>query len=153
MPWYTDLKVVFDAFEGREHDFDWLLTDLDCNWFPPELRGDQDAWFFSGSELSNLVHQQDPPVQFIWAVLTGFERGALPDPGSLKLIPRADGNPDLWRGTPRIQHAGALVELVCWDSGATFLLTADAELTMRFRAAFPEAVDLATFNARREDAG
>ena len=152
MPWYTDLQAVFDVFAGREREFDWLVTDLDCNRLPAELQGDRDAWWLRGEALSDLVRRQDPPVQFIWAVLTGFRRGARIDPLRLQVYPYANGNPGFWHGNPSIQHPGALVELACWDSGSTILISSDADLTRRFRAGFPEAVDLAEFNRRRHDA-
>ncbi|MCU0865558.1 MAG: hypothetical protein MUC36_17370 [Planctomycetes bacterium] len=141
MPWYTDLKTVFEVFGGRELEYDWLLTELECNFLPPELQ-DGGAWFFSGSDLSDLVRRQDPPIQFIWAVLTGFDRGTSVDLAHLDMVPGADGNPDFWRGAPRIQYPNARVELVCFDSSLTLLITEDADLTSRFRAGFPEAVDL-----------
>lgn len=153
MPWYTDLQVVFQALGGREREFDWLVTELDCNRIPPELQGDQESRFFDGTQLSDLVHRQAPPVQFIWAVLTGFDRGTSIDITNLKVVPRADGNPVLWEGEPRIQYPGARVELVCWDSGSTLLITSDTNLTERFRGGFPGAVDLAEFNKKRNDAG
>lgn len=147
MPWYTDLKTVFEVFGGREREYDWLLTELECNFLPRELQ-DGSAWFFSGSDLSDLVRRQDPPIQFIWAVLTGFDRGTSVDLAHLDIVPDADGNPDFWRGAPGIQYPNARVELVCFDSSLTLLITEDADLTSRFRAGFPEAVDLESFNRR-----
>ena len=151
MPWYTDLNTVFEVLGEREREFDWLITEIECNRYPPELQH-ADAWFFSGAELNHLVRRQDPPVQLIWAVLTGFDRGRSIDLAHLDMVPGADGNPDFWRGAPRIQYPGASVELVCFDSSLTLLITGDADLTSRFRAGFPEAVDLESFNRRRDDA-
>jgi len=144
MPWYTDLRAVFGVLGGREREFDWLVTDLECVPFPPELSPEKEAQLFSGEALSDLVRGQSVPTQLIWAVLTGFERGTSPDLSNLCLLPGADGNSDLWPGEPRIQYPRAVVELVCWDSSATMLITSDSDLTARFRAGFPEAVDLAT---------
>lgn len=149
MPWYTDLQVIFDVLGGGERDFDWLVTDLKCNRLPPELRPQSDAWFFRGDALSDLVRHEADPVQFEWAVLTGFHRGTVIDVEHLRVVPYADGNPDFWRGQPRIQHPDACVEIVCWDSSAVLLITTQSELTARFRAGFPEAVDLAAFNSRQ----
>jgi hypothetical protein len=73
MPWYTDLKTVFEVLGGRECEFDWLITELECNCLPPELQ-DGDAWLFAGDVLSDLVRRQDPPLQFLRGVLTGFDR-------------------------------------------------------------------------------
>lgn len=54
----------------------------------------------------------------------------------------AERNFALWEPDVKIQHPLAEVEIVCHDSSATLLLTRNDELTLRFRAFFPEAVDL-----------
>ena len=35
MPFHTDMQRVLRAFGGREREFDWLVTDLECNRLPP----------------------------------------------------------------------------------------------------------------------
>jgi hypothetical protein len=59
---HTDLRLVFQAFGGREREFNWLLTDFELNHYPPEiipvLDRDEGARWFRGSELSDLVHSQ-----------------------------------------------------------------------------------------------
>ena len=64
----------------------------------------------------------------------------------LEFEPYADGNSALWQPGVAIQHPLAIVELVCWDSTATLLLSQDDDLTQRFRRHFPEAIDLDLYN-------
>jgi hypothetical protein len=149
MPFYTDLQSVFGAFGGREKDFDWLVTDLDCDSFPLELQPIGSNWVLSGRTLSDVVMRQAPPIQFNWGVLSGFRGGAKVDLAHLQVQPYADGNPTFWGDRPLIQYPGAAVEIVCWDSHATLLLTTEADLTRRFRAYFPEARDLQERNQAR----
>jgi hypothetical protein len=148
---HTDLRLVFQAFGGREREFNWLLTDFELNHYPPEitpeLDRDERARWFQGSELSDLVHSHD--IQFIWGVVSGFRPNVEIDPSALTVYPFADGNSSLWvRGT-KIQHPLAEVEIVCWDSAATLLLSRDDDLTRRFRGFFPEAVDMDDYNSIR----
>lgn len=58
----------------------------------------------------------------------------MPDPAAW-----ADGNDAVWRADAEPQHPRAVVEIVCWDSSATLLLSRDDDLTRRFHAYFPEA--------------
>ena len=37
MPYHTDLRRVFAALDGRQREFNWLLTDLELNSYPPGL--------------------------------------------------------------------------------------------------------------------
>jgi hypothetical protein len=149
MPFHTDLRRVFEAFDGREREFNWLLTDVELNVYPLGLEYIADpetARWRSGAELSDIVKAHE--IQFIWGVLSGFRPGVTITPAALDVYPFADGNRSLWTPNPRIQHPLADVEIVCWDSGATLLLSRDDDLTRRFRSFFREAVDLDEYNLR-----
>jgi len=151
MKWHTDLRLVFEALGGRQQEFNWLLTDWELNEYPPAFRpvpehrgSDADARWYTGVELTHIVNADH--VQFVWGVLSGFRQGISIDPAALEVYPFADGNKCLWMPGVSIQHPLADVEIVCWDAGATMLLTRDDELTRRFRQFFPEAVDLDEYN-------
>ena len=148
---HTDLRLVFEAFGGRERDFNWLLTDVELNQYPPGISPDigrESAQWLGGPELREIVNTYD--VQFIWGVLSGFGPRVVIDPAALEVYPFADGNKSLWVRGARIQHPLADVEIVCWDSSATLLLSRDDDVTRRFRTFFPEAVDLDEYNERNE---
>lgn len=146
MDFYTDLQLVFQALGGRQREFNWLITDLECNTFPPGLYWDRRPLWFSGQELTALVHSYK--VQFIWGVLSGFPPHITVDRQHLVVEPYADGNRELWIAGTTIQHPQATIEVICWDSRATLLLCDNDDLTQRFRAFFPEAVDLDQYNRR-----
>jgi hypothetical protein len=145
----TDLRLVFEAFGGRQREFNWLLTDLELNCYPPGLTDrpvvrSSDTRWLSGTELTEIVKEYE--IQFIWGALSGFRLGVATDVATLGTYPYADGNRALWEPNVSIQHPLAEVEIVCWDSTATLLLSHDDDLTYRFRRFFPEAVDLNEHN-------
>lgn len=149
MPYHTDLRCVFAAFDGRQREFDWLLSDLELSVYPPGLPdapGEGARWL-DGETLSKIVERHD--VQFIWGVLSGFRPGIGLEVARRLPLPFADCNKALWQPGVSIQHPLADVEIVCWDSCATLLLSRDDDLTERFRLYFPEAVDLDEYNSRR----
>lgn len=145
---FTDLRVVFDALGGRQREFNWLLTDL---VHYPEVFVDHHnnaraAFWLSGEELTAIVEATDS--LFWWGVLSGFRPGVEIDLAHLEVYPIADMNQALWLPEVGIQHPKAEVEIVCWDSAYTMLLSHDDDLTHRFRAYFPEAVDFNEYNRR-----
>jgi hypothetical protein len=151
MAYYTDLRLVFEAFGGREREFNWLLTDFELNPYPPGITPaltPRPARWLRGPQLSDIVSAYD--VQFVWAVLSGFQPDVPINPASLEVYPFADGNRSLWAPGTRIQHPLADVEIVCFDSEATLLLSRDDDLTHRFRTFFPESVDLDEHNEGSE---
>ena len=148
---HTDLRLVFEAFGGREGEFNWLLTDFELHpSYPPGIAPDigrGSARWLGGPELREIVNTYD--VQFIWGVLSGFRPHVVIDPAALEVYPFADGNESLWVRGAGIQHPLADVEIVCWDASATLLLSRDDDVTRRFRTFFPEAVDLDEYNDRK----
>ena len=152
MKYYTDLRLVFQAIDNRQRNYNWLLTDLDCSSIGDD-RGDvatlndQRPLWLTGEALTHLVGRIE--MQFNWAVLSGFAPSVSLDLGKLEIEPFADGNPCFWVPRPRIQHPLAEVEIVCWDSSLTMLLTRDREMSDSFRNFFPEAVDLSKYNLAR----
>jgi len=143
MKYHTDLAVVFEALGGRQKEYNWLITDLECNHYPPEFPPGEPKWL-TGEELTDLVTRHD--IQFVWAVLSGFRPGVLLDLDHLAKYPYADGNPGFWEKAVQIQHPLATVEIVCWDATSTLLLSKDEDLTARFCHFFPDAEDLEAHN-------
>lgn len=142
---YTNFSWVFRALGERQREFNWLLTDLECIGFPPdlsydEIRSKNNKLWFSGDRLTEIVDTNS--IQFIWGVLSGFRPDVKIDLEHLSIYPVAEGNSKLWQPNVKIQHPLAEVEIICWDSAATILLSQDKDLTARFRNYFPDAVDL-----------
>jgi hypothetical protein len=144
MKYFTDLRLVFEAINQRQLEFNWLISDL--QYLGPDDADNilNDPHWICGAELTRIVETHD--LQFIWAVLSGFDPSVQIDLTKLQTSPFADGNAELWSEMPQIQHPLAEVEIVCWDSTSTLLLCKDDTLTQSFRRFFPEAVDLNTYN-------
>lgn len=148
MLFHTDLALVFRALQGRQKEFNWLLTNVECNLYTPELPFDPEdkpRWF-TGEELTALVEKHR--IQFIWAVLSGFRPEIAIDIKNLEVEPCAEGHPTLWSEHPTVQHPKATVEIVCCDSSYTILLSKDDDLSQRFRSFFSDAKDLDAENFR-----
>ena len=151
MAYFTDLRLVFRAIGDRQREFNWLVTDLECNWLEVRdgraepLSGSGPYWL-TGRELSRIIAEYE--MQFIWAALSGFPPGVEVDLDRLSVVPYADGNRGFWVHRPRIQHPLAEIEIVCWDSTSTLLLCRDRIIGKSFRRYFPEAVDLTKSNNR-----
>ncbi len=161
---YTYLDRVFEALQGKQRAYNWLITDSHIlahsdgleslntrqsfvkpngEWVPLPCQPWQ---FLSGDELTELVEQDH--AQWIWAVLSGFEKD-VPLEEILKYsLPYADGYGGFWKNPPSIQHPSATVEIVPWDSGLVLLLSREKELIDCFRAALPASEDLAEYNEK-----
>lgn len=128
-PFFTYIDDVFDSFNGKQNDYNWLLTDFELNDYPKEFIGNDIIWL-SGEKLTSIL--KESKIQFIWAVLSGFKKDITINPKNLSITPIVKDNYDLWKKPPHIQHPDADVEIICFDSSATILLSKDLELSRRF---------------------
>jgi len=143
MPYYTYLNKIFDALQERQNDYNWLITNIDLNHYPDMILKEEKVWI-SGEELTRIVYTHD--IQFIWSVLSGFEKEVIVDINNLEIEPFADGNKNFWIEKPQIQHPLAKVEMVCWDSSLFLLLSKDDIISERFKRSFSTADNLVEYN-------
>lgn len=161
--YYTYLKSVFDSIENKQFDYNWLITDTEIiahsdkldslntsvHWQyengAPITFPAPDYCFLSGEELTKIITDDDS--QWIFGVLSGFEK-SIPLEEILKHpLPKANGYGGFWKNPLSLQHPLASVELVPWDSSCALLLSRNKELVDRFRRAFPNSRDLYEYNS------
>lgn len=142
MPFFTDMRVVFEALRGRQTDYNWLITDLEH--YSDAL--DKGTVWIDGGELTKIIYGNQ--IQWVWGVFSGFRKDIEINPAKLRVEPYADGNPNFWIAEPAIQHPLAEIEIVCWDSSLTLFLSKNEELSKYFREYFKESTDLKIFNKK-----
>ena len=170
MPYYTNMKIVFEALKDKQKELNWLITDTEIS--TAGIRGPADGTmssntiriynskeilidflnkksvWISGEALTELIFESQ--MQFIWGVFSGFPKNISIDVNKLEVEPYADGNRGFWVPNPRIQHPLAAVEIVCFDSTLILLLTKDEDLGLSFKKYFTDAIDLSEYNQRTE---
>jgi hypothetical protein len=133
---YTDMTQVMCWLGDVCSEYDWLITDIDGGWV-----GIEDPCLITGEELKLKLAESD--WQFIWAVFSALPKGANP---KVTHEPYADGNANLWKGTPTPQLKEALFEIVCWDSSATLFIGLPQPLGKRLVEAVPDIKNLNEMN-------
>ncbi|MEC2499519.1 hypothetical protein P9W89_11910 [Bacillus cereus] len=137
---HTVLASVFDSFQGRGKEFNWLITDMEIVAHQEEKlirdypKMSYPIVWIAGEDLSNLVKKYNP--QFIWGVLSAFDKSINIDIHNLLVEPYANGNEELWVPSPNIQHPQATLEIVCWDSYVTLFLSKDEDIDDKFQDYF-----------------
>lgn len=136
VPFYTDMRVVFEAAGLRASAFDWYLSDVETNYRGNDFSND-DRWI-SGIELEYFLYAHT--VQFIWAVFSAFPIGYRRE---VTEAPYVDNNPLYWQGVEvSPQLSDSLFEIVCWDSSATILIGLPDDAEKRFTHVYPETRSL-----------
>ena len=144
--YYTHLREILQAIEPAQNNCNWLITNCEC--YPRDLKTAEllscEYCFLNGPALTALVEHED--FQWVWAVLSAFEKSLTLDKILAYPLPYADGNPEFWKNPLTIQHPLAQIEIVAFDSSLTLFLSNDSNLTNRFRIAFPDSEDLQQYN-------
>lgn len=145
---YTHLKKVFDAVGNQQKEYNWLLSGCECcpsNDSVKKMLRQEYCWL-SGEELTAIVEEED--FQWIWGVLSGFEKD-IPLSEVLKYpVPWPDEYEEYWKNPLSIQHPLACFEIVPWDSSLVLILSRRKDLIDSFREAFPSSEDLYEYNER-----
>uniref|UniRef100_UPI0026E2988B hypothetical protein n=1 Tax=Enterocloster clostridioformis TaxID=1531 RepID=UPI0026E2988B len=144
--WYTQMGKVFDAIDNKQKEYNWLITDIDGG--APEkiweyCNDGEDFCWLTGEQLSEIVREQD--VQWVWAVLSGFDKNISLSEILAHPHPYADGYRGFWENPLSIQHPLASVEIVAWDSSLTLCFSRNEELVRDFLNFFPLSEDLAIY--------
>ena len=132
--WHTNLWDVFHAMDGVLLTHNWLITDWACNQAIPSLC--PDPLWFTGLELAELL-QKHQDLQWIWAVVSGFDPAIRREQVMEYPLPWADGNEAIWQSSPAIQHPLADLEILAWDSSMTVVISRCAQELASLKRAFP----------------
>lgn len=152
MEFHTNLNPIFMSIKNRQLNYNWLLTDLELNWMPDGfvdychqhqvhagIEDRSNSYLISGENLTKLTMEYD--IQFIWGVLTGLKKEVNIDINSIVHGPYADHS-ELWKPSASVQYPGAELEIVCWDSTLTLLISQDCSMVNDFKSYFSGAKDL-----------
>ena len=143
--YYTDLGEVFAAASNIQENYNWLITDWVAYGIDGlEGQGGSYCWL-TGVELAALLEKHHDR-QWIWGVLSGFDKGT-PKEEVLKYpLPYADGYEGFWSNPLSLQHPLAEIEIVPFDSTLVLLLAKDRKIVEQFRKNFLSSGDLFQYN-------
>lgn len=146
--YFTHLSSIFSAIDNAQKNYNWLVTDCVC--YPRSAEIDvllsKEYCWLSGEELSRIVEIED--FQWIWAVLSGFNKDIMLDEVLKSELPYAEEYDEFYENPISLQHPLASIEIIPCDSSLVLLKSNDDGIIEKFRSAFPLSEDLETYNDR-----
>lgn len=144
--YYTYLKKVFEAIDNKQLEYNWLITDCVCYLYDKEIEDTlrQEYCWISGEELTKIVTQDD--FQWIWAVLSAFDKSVTLDEVLKYDLPYADGYAGFWKNPLSLQTPLTQIEIVPFDSSYMLILSKDKNVIDSFKNHYPKSQDLEEFN-------
>jgi len=140
--YFTNLGEAFDVLDNEVREYNWLLSNYECNVYPSKkipMNNDKQFLWFNGDEFVDILKEHN--IQFIWGVATAYAKD-IPLKEILKYpLPFADGNPAFWEMETTMQNPLADIELVPWDSGFLLVFSKSKEVIERFAKEYPDSSD------------
>ncbi|MCL2409472.1 MAG: hypothetical protein FWC96_07645 [Oscillospiraceae bacterium] len=142
------MRAIFTSIKNVQNKYNWLITDFEgvAETAFHNLFIDNAYIWISGEELTAIVEKDD--FQWIWAVLSGFDKNITLEEVLKYKLPYADGYTGFWENPVTIQHPLADIEIVPWDSSLTLIISKDHSIINDFRMAFPLGEDLEEHNTK-----
>jgi hypothetical protein len=100
----------------------------------------------SGDELTDIVTKNK--IQWVWGILSAFDKSIDIDITNLSVIPTFDGEWKYGGEDVHTQHPLAIAEIVCVDSSYTIFLSKDDDLSNKLHKHYSDAQDLHQWNRR-----
>lgn len=145
--YFTYLDRILPALEGVHLKYNWLISCLTCDHYSDDLLScilDNNCAWLTGEQLEDIVYHDE--IQFIWAVLSAFDKSITLDDVLKHELPCADGYKGFWYNPVTIQHPKAEIEIVPWDSSLVLLIAKDNTIAENFLKYFPMGEDLENYN-------
>ena len=142
--YYTFLPKLFDVIDNSQLQYNWLITACEFNVANPiedEYFAKGYCWI-SGEELTAVVREKE--IQWIWAILSGFEK----DIPLEKVLEHPC--PDFMDGEDigTIIHPLAKVQIIAFDSSGTQIFSTEEELVSKFKAGYPLSKDITVYSTK-----
>lgn len=146
--YYTYLYRIFTGINMVQKDYNWLITDIVAY---PNTKEYQDLFskeycWLSGEELTNIIEKED--FQWIWGVLSGFEKSIDIKEILNRSLPYTDDYEGFLKNPLSLQHPLASIEIVAWDSSLSLIISRDRQIINDFRLNFPLSEDLEIYNKK-----
>lgn len=129
---YTFLDDVFYGIGDAVKEYNWLLSDYECNLYPNNTfyQNMHNYIWLSYEELSDLILGQY--VQFIWGVCLAFEKNIKKEDVLKYPLPVADYDISF-------KHPLSQIEILSLDSSELYILAREESYIQNFLKKFPEA--------------
>lgn len=136
---YTHMDEVFEPLNLNIEDYNWLISHYDI-YYIDEIPWDRDYLWLTGKQLKQVFDKYSE-YQWIWAVLSGFEKDVTLEKVLSYPLPHPESD-ELWQLPLTCLHPLARHEMVAWDSTLTLVKSDQKEVVDSFREAFPLSEDL-----------
>ena len=142
--YYTHMDVIFESMDNMEVEYNWLITDYECNhYIEPFIFEKRHGYIWiTGKELSKFLKENK--IQFIWGAFTAFDKNIEAEKALAYCLPKS--NKSFFENKIlKMQHPLSIMEIIAVDSTLVFAVSLKDENIDQFLTRVPLAEDLHTY--------
>ena len=144
--YYSTFGKIFKEIKDVSEKYNWLITATEC--YPENAEHqkilDKPYVWLSGEELKRMLNEED--FQWIWGVMSGFDKSIELADVLQYSLPYANEYPDFWKNPLTLQHNLSEIEMVAFDSSLTLFISKNDEIIKAIARLYPLAKDLEKYN-------
>ena len=121
LDYYIDMSIILNPIKEYLADYNFLITDIDCNHYPDKRINYQDKYtFISAYALLELVNTYK--IQFIWGVFSAIPKHISLDEILKYELPKSESIHTLDEVVV-MQHPLSEIEIVAFDSSSVQIIS------------------------------
>ncbi|MDF9825519.1 hypothetical protein M2475_001966 [Breznakia sp. PF5-3] len=129
--YYTDLNVIVEACKINTSQYNWLITQYECNYYPTEELENKrhDYIWLTGKDFNELI--QNETLQFIWGIIIAFPLTTSLEDVLKNQLPTYK--------TEKYFPSLSIIEIISEDSSFVKVFSNQKDFIQNFRDSIPEA--------------
>lgn len=139
LKYYTDMSIILNPIKNYLQDYNFLITDIECNHCPDGRIGrishQEDYLFISTSELLDIVNANE--IQFIWGVFSAIPKHISLDEILKYEFPHSERD-YTFDEIVEMQHPLAEIEIVAFDSSFVEIICKREDIIETIEKEFPK---------------
>lgn len=143
---YSTFGKIFSCIGCLSTNYNWLVSYPEC--YPQDAKYkklfENTSIWLTGQEMKSMLEDED--FQWIWGVISGFDKDINYKDIIKYPLPYADGYPGFWTNPISIQHPLAEIEMVAWDSSSSLFICKNNNIIKKISFIYPQAKDLEEYN-------
>ena len=136
LEYYTDMSIILNPIQEYLQDYNFLITDIECNHCPDKrINYEEDYLFISPNEILDIVNANE--IQFIWGVFSAIPKQISLDEILKYELPYSEGTHALDE-IVEMQHPLAEIEIVAFDSSSVEIISKREDIIRIIEKEFPK---------------
>lgn len=138
--YYTYLDDVFQGLGDSMKEYNWLIADYECNYYPNDFfqKNRHNYIWLSSKELSNLILGNE--IQFIWGIFLAFKKNVKKEDVLMYAPPSS--HIDVCNDKVVFQNPLSELEIISCDSRKLYVISKEDSHINNFLLKFSEGKEL-----------